>query len=226
MALDTDAKRIVYGRRAVQRYFQKALARIAEHSRTAMGNCPTLIGEFGLPFDLNGKKAYKTGDFGAHIQALSWYYNALDANLLSATLWNYTIDTTHEYGDGWNKEDLSVFCKEDGGGRALAGFVRPYALAVAGEILCMQFNREKGRFLLEFVPDFSIEAPTEVYIPMLQFPKGTLLSAWGATFHEAQHSVKKVTKYTRIVAQPSEFLVLQIVAEEGASLCRLLVSRQ
>jgi len=87
---------------------------------------------------------------------------------------------------------------------------------VAGEILSMRYNQEKGRFLLEFVPDFSIKAPTEVYIPLLQFPQGAFLSAWGATFYEPQHSIEKGTKSARIVAEPTEFLVLQVVAEEGA----------
>ena len=34
---------------------------------------------------------------------------ALDANLLSFTVWNYCAENSNERGDLWNDEDLSVF---------------------------------------------------------------------------------------------------------------------
>jgi len=190
-----------------------------------MGNAPTLLGEFGLPFDLNGRRAYRTGNFGVHQRALSSYYEALDANLLSATLWNYTPDNTHAHGDGWNGEDLSVFCAEDGGGRALVGFVRPYAPAVAGNILMMLFDRHRGRFILEFVPDFSISAPTEVFVPMLQFPHGASVSALNAAFSEPSLKIEEKTHSTFAPTEPERYFVLQVSPEANARRCRLTVQR-
>ena len=77
-----------------------------------MGNIPTLIGEVGIPYDMNEKKAYATGDFSLHTEALDLYFDAMDENLLSYTIWNYTPDNTNEYGDRWNGEDLSIFSRD------------------------------------------------------------------------------------------------------------------
>ena len=229
LAYNPERQRVVIGSHAVRRYFREALARIMQHSQEFMSNAPTLLGEFGLPFDLNNRKAYRTGNFKLHEKVLSLYYDALDANLLSATLWNYTADNTHEHGDGWNREDLSVFCSEDGGGRAIAGFVRPYAYAVAGDIVLMQFYQRKGRFILEYKPEHSIKAPSEVFVPMIQFPRGALISASGATFSEPDYHIAKGTKKASLPAGApggsSQSLILKIDAEPDAELCRLVISR-
>lgn len=179
LAFDAEQARAVIGPRAVRDYFRQALARIAAHSRERMGGAPSLVGEFGLPFDMNGRKAYRTGDFRLQEKALSAYYDALDANLLNATLWNYTADNTHQWGDGWNGEDLSVFCAEDSGGRGLRGFVRPYAYATAGRIAEMSFEMRSGTFHLRYEPDQAILAPTEIFVPDVQYPAGFSLESSG-----------------------------------------------
>lgn len=225
LGYDSALQKVIVGPRAVRRNFREALARIVRHSRDFMENAPTLLGEFGLPFDLNGRRAYRTGNFSVHQRALSSYYEALDANLLSATLWNYTPDNTHAYGDGWNGEDLSVFCAEDGGGRALVGFVRPYAPAVAGNILMMLFDRHRGRFILEFVPDFSISALTEVFVPMLQFPRGASVSVTGAAFSEPSLKIEGKTHSTFAPTEPERFFVLQLYPEPNVRRCRLTIQR-
>ncbi len=114
-------------------------------SEAVNGGAPTLIGECGIPFDLNGAEAYRAFDAGdrsdapwtPHIIALDLMYNALDTLLISSTQWNYTASNRNDLaiGDGWNQEDLSIFSRDqqtnpadiNSGGRALAGFVRPYA---------------------------------------------------------------------------------------------------
>ena len=225
LAYDTTLQKLTFGPRAVRRSFHEALARIVRHSRDFMGNAPTLLGEFGLPFDLNGGKAFRTGSFGTHQRALSSYYDALDANLLNATLWNYTADNTHEYGDGWNGEDLSVFCREDGGGRAIAGFVRPYAVAVAGDILCMSFDRRHGKFILEYRPDHSISTSTEVFLPMLQFPNGASLYTTGATVTEFSLKIEGKTRCTLTPTETDRFFTLRLDASHDARRCRLIIVR-
>jgi hypothetical protein len=52
-----------------------------------LGGVPTLIGEFGIAFDMNDKKAYRTGDFSAQIKAMDRSFRAMEDNLLSCTLW-------------------------------------------------------------------------------------------------------------------------------------------
>ena len=44
-----------------------------------MNQAPTVIGEFGVPFDLKKKHAYRSGDFGPQTRALDSYLDALDA---------------------------------------------------------------------------------------------------------------------------------------------------
>jgi hypothetical protein len=192
LAYDARHGRVVMGVRNVRRYFIEALAEIKTWAVERMGKVPSLLGEFGLPFDLHGGKAYRTGRYRKHEEALSAYYDAVEANLLDSTIWNYSAGNRHERGDLWNREDLSIFCRDDyeagrtetddpadRGGRALRGFVRPYARAVAGEILHMRFDARRGVFVLRYAPDHAITAPSEVFVPELQFPRGFAIETEG-----------------------------------------------
>jgi hypothetical protein len=151
---------------------------------------PTLIGEFGIPYDLNHGEAFEAwarGERGeqvwtAHAEALSLMYDALDALKLSSTQWNYTASNRNDLrvGDGWNQEDLSIFSPDqvdapspndpDAGARALLGFCRPYAQMAQGEITAMRYA--DNRFELTLEADPAITAPTEVYVPEVRFPDG------------------------------------------------------
>jgi hypothetical protein len=75
---------------------------------------------------MNGKSAFKDGDFRVHSKALDAYYWALESNLLSSTLWNYCSDVysspmfpklqnTHVLGDQFNGENLSVWSRDTPG---------------------------------------------------------------------------------------------------------------
>ncbi|MDP3178956.1 MAG: cytoplasm protein, partial [Spirochaetaceae bacterium] len=109
VAVDSRSAKVFLGPRRVRRYFIRALAELREWSEKKMSGIPTLLGEFGLPFDLNRRIAYRRGDYSIHEEALSAYYDAVDANLLDSTLWNYSALNVAERGDLWNDEDLSVF---------------------------------------------------------------------------------------------------------------------
>lgn len=220
VAYDPESGRFHFGPIALRRYFAAHLARIKARGLADMDGSPTLVGEFGLPFDLNGARAYKTGTYGTHVTALSAYYDALDKNLLSATIWNYTASNTHARGDGWNGEDLSVFCRDDyasgrtetgeeadAGGRALAGFVRPYARAIAGTPLRMRFRRLGRRFSLDYAPDASGN-DTEIYLPALQYPTGYSIRIKGGA-----HRIEDV---------PGGALLF-VTAEAGSERCAIRV---
>jgi len=191
-AYDVRNDAIVLGPRRVRRYFKETMLELKKWSAERMGGAPTLLGEFGIPFDMNGAKAFRTGDYRVQERALSANYDALDASLMDSTLWNYTAGNRHEGGDLWNTEDLSVFCRDemeerrsetgnpaDSGGRALRGFVRPYARATAGEILEMRFDSRSGIFLFRYRPDPDIVAPTDVFLPELQYPRGYTIETEG-----------------------------------------------
>jgi hypothetical protein len=164
----TDTEKIILGRKRVAAYFSSRLAREAARTREEMGDMPCLLGEFGLPFDMNRRSAFRSRSpearrYRLHEEALSMYYDAVDDNLLHSTIWNYTADNTHESGDGWNGEDLSIF--SGGQGRAKGGWLRPYPMATAGTPLLLRWDRKRGIFRYRYRADPAIKAPTEIYAP-------------------------------------------------------------
>jgi hypothetical protein len=156
---------------------------------------PTLLGECGIPFDLDDGVAYRAWAAGDRSQALwscqrlalSLMYDAIDRLLLSSTQWNYTASNRNDAacGDGWNQEDLSIFSRDqqdrpaepDSGGRAVEGFCRPYARRIAGEPVSMTFDIVSGEFILTFEVDPGVDAPTEIFVPSLQYPHGYAVTA-------------------------------------------------
>jgi hypothetical protein len=176
LSVRNDNRKIVLGKRNVERSFTEQLAHAVAWATEHMGGMPCLLGEFGLPFDMNGRRAFKTGDYSAHEEALSMYYDAVDANLLHSTIWNYTASNTHAHGDGWNDEDLSIWSKDDiserneklddAGARAIAGWRRPYPMATAGRPLAIRWDRRNRRFEYRFQADPKVLAPTEFYAPV------------------------------------------------------------
>ncbi|GHV94547.1 glycosyl hydrolase family 35 [Spirochaetia bacterium] len=167
--IDPDNAKLIIGRKKVGAYFTKCLGDGITWTKERMQNMPCLLGEFGLAFDLNKRKAFAGGDYSIHEEALSMYYNAVDANLLHSTLWNYTADNTNESGDGWNDEDLSIF--SEGKERAAPGWKRPYPMAVAGTPLAIEWNYKRRIFRCRFRADSAITAPTVIYLPMEFFGK-------------------------------------------------------
>jgi hypothetical protein len=162
-SIRTDKATPLFGRNRVLGFFSRTLAAEIAWTRERMGNMPCLLGEFGLPFDLNQRRAYKTGDYSLHEEALSMYYDAVDANLLHSTLWNYTADNTRQAGDSWNDEDLSIF--SEGKERAPGGWKRPYPMATAGILQAFSWDRKKKVFTCRFRADGTITAPTEFFLP-------------------------------------------------------------
>jgi hypothetical protein len=158
------------------------------------GGLPMLLGEFGVPYEMNGGEAYRTGAFGLHEHLLHAMYGALDELAMSSTQWNYTPDNTHAHGDLWNHEDLSVFCDEDGGGRAVGGFSRPYARHSQGRPVRMRFDPPTRRFELELDASSLAAGPTEVVVPPVHYPGGaTSEVSAGATEHDGGAGVVRWT---------------------------------
>ncbi|MDR0290982.1 MAG: cellulase family glycosylhydrolase [Treponema sp.] len=161
--LNPETMRVIIGQKNVQAYFSKCLAKEIETSEKHMGGMPCLLGEFGLAFDINKRRAFASGDYSLHEEALSMYYNAVDANLLHSTIWNYSADNTNKTGDGWNDEDLSIFSEEKE--RAIAGWKRPYPMATAGQPLSTKWDCKRGIFRYRFIADGAIAAPGIIYLP-------------------------------------------------------------
>ncbi|MBM3122321.1 MAG: hypothetical protein FJZ97_09075 [Chloroflexi bacterium] len=184
LGLEFAAARLVLGAGKVRRSFAAQLAAQRRAADDRLNRAPVLIGEIGIPFDLNDKQAYRTGDFRVQERALDRSLEALEANLLSATLWDYTPDNSNARGDLWNDEDFSIFSRDqqvdasdpDSGGRALKALLRPYPLAVAGDPERMAWDRRTGVFEFVFRHDPLVTQPTVIYLPQLQFPRGCRVS--------------------------------------------------
>ncbi len=156
------------------------------HAVDNMPGAPKLVGEFGIPYDLDSGEAFARWAWGArgenvwaaHSTALGLMYDALDSLLLSSTQWNYTASNSNDLriGDGWNQEDLSIFSPDQldngDGARGRLGFSRPYVERAQGVIQSMRFDQEQGRFEAVIDIDLSIGAPTEIFVPEAHFPSG------------------------------------------------------
>jgi hypothetical protein len=178
----------VFGKKAIRKTFIRQMATLKALAERFSEGGPTIIGEFGLPYDINKKLAYTRDKsnlqkaWASHIKALSWYYDALDANLLHSCQWNYNPENCNEWGDQWNQEDFSIFSRDqqtidwhkdiNSGGRAIPGFCRPHFISVSGIPLKMGYNLKKGTFLFEFDGNVAIKAPTILYVPKIQYPNG------------------------------------------------------
>jgi len=190
LGVDFATGKLILGRKRVQRSFVEQLARIKSWAAEQMGGIPTLIGEFGIPFDMRNKRAYRTGNFSPQVKAMDASMRAMEGNLLNYTLWNYTADNDNRWGDQWNDEDFSIFCRAQqtapddvhSGGRALEAVVRPYARKVAGEPLRMAFDIKHRLFEFEFRHDPKVAAPTEIFVPNYQYPDGYVVEVSDGTY--------------------------------------------
>jgi hypothetical protein len=170
---------VVRGAEAISAEHVKMLGGMQQYSRDQMGDPPMLLGEFGIPYEMNGGEAYRTGDWTKQEIALDASYRAVDRLLLHSTQWNYTADNSHEHGDQWNREDLSIFSPDDvddpsdldSGGRATRAFCRPYVRHWAGAPQTMAFDLPSGVFTASLVREDAIAAPTVVYVPRLHYPE-------------------------------------------------------
>jgi Cellulase (glycosyl hydrolase family 5)/Glycoside hydrolase family 5 C-terminal domain len=205
-AINPFTMKTLNGAAEIEGQYAVQLGRIKEASATIAGGAPTLIGEFGIPFDLEQAAAYRAwaagdrtaGPWEKHVIALDLMYNAMDRHLLNCTLWNYTASNRNDAscGDGWNQEDLSVFSRDqladntniNSGGRAIEGFVRPFVRAVQGVLKEMKFDRASGEFTFTFDADPAIASATEIFLPTVQYPQAFAMAAPGLTVEPSETS--------------------------------------
>ncbi|VDB96887.1 unnamed protein product, partial [Peniophora sp. CBMAI 1063] len=118
---------VVLGEPAIRRSLRSQLG-ILKSDAEIIGGYPTMIGEIGIPYDMDDRAAYqdgkRRGDYRNQRRALDASLNACDgSNALSYSIWTYCPDNSHKWGDGWNMEDLSLWSADDlrDGGAVYAG---------------------------------------------------------------------------------------------------------
>lgn len=174
----TEEERLT-GRDAIQAEYLKRVHDLIGLAHL-MGGIPTLIGETGVPYDMNDKRAYKTGDFSDQATLAGLMYETLDETLASYLIWNYTADNTNAEGDHWSQEDFSIYSPDqrsnpadtNSGGRTLKQVVRPYPIATAGTPVSMSFDPASRVFEYCFGADPKVKAETVIFVPQYQYPRG------------------------------------------------------
>ncbi|KAF0713115.1 hypothetical protein As57867_004496, partial [Aphanomyces stellatus] len=221
--VDTHTRKPVFGRKSVRACHVQALASIKAKASTFMQNAPTLIGECGIPFNLNRGEAYRTGDFQQQIDAMHNTVSALEANLLNYTLWCYTPDNSNKMGDLWNREDFSLFSVDqaktkpgrDGGGRARAGYVRPAAWKVDGVPVVSTFDADAIEYTLMFETDASGDdkrsgRETEVCVPTtVHFDGGFVVAVSDGDFYVEKCDGFQVVHFQHAPAKTMHSLVIK-----------------
>lgn len=197
ITVDPFTKKFVFGKKGIEEMYKTQMGKIKAAS--SEHNIPTLLGEFGIPFDLQSGKVYRKWAKGQrdskiwkqHNLALDLMYNAIDALQLHSTIWNYTAGNRNDLmiGDQWNQEDLSIFSKDQideqyinttkqkygygSGGRAIEGFSRPYPRFIAGEPISFSFDFKAKVFQFTFITsENDLGKITEIFIPKIHYPNG------------------------------------------------------
>ncbi|EPZ33623.1 Glycoside hydrolase, superfamily domain-containing protein [Rozella allomycis CSF55] len=174
-----------FGLPGIKGNFSRQLAHILKEGTDLIGQHPCLIGEMGIPYDMDQKRSFLSHDYSNQISALDSCLHAIENNLLNCTIWNYTSDNNNMWGDQWNGEDLSIYNNEVRleenelnsslitkfkGGRALEAAIRPYPLKINGIPKILSFNCHNGDFIFEFTSMSGNDAlPTEIFLPKYHY---------------------------------------------------------
>ncbi|KAF9002384.1 hypothetical protein BGZ52_009658, partial [Haplosporangium bisporale] len=98
-----------FGLKGAKKNYRGQLSNVLNIGLKNVGTKPCLIGECGIPMDINQRQAFLSGDYQYHSKFLDAVISAMESNLLSFTLWNYNTTNDNTHGDHWNGEDFSIF---------------------------------------------------------------------------------------------------------------------
>ncbi|PKY06096.1 putative glycosyl hydrolase [Aspergillus campestris IBT 28561] len=102
------------GETAIRNCLRDQLKFLRDESLEYMGRHPMVFSEIGIPYDMDDRYAYRTGDYSSQISAMDANHFALEGSTSNGfTLWLYTSSNNHEWGDNWNGEDLSIYSVDD-----------------------------------------------------------------------------------------------------------------
>ena len=88
----TPAFAIKIGETAIRNCFAHQLRAIREEGAKYMGNHPCVFTEIGIPYDMDNKHAYVTGDYSSQISAMDANHFGLEeSNANGFTLWTYVV---------------------------------------------------------------------------------------------------------------------------------------
>ncbi|KNZ71680.1 hypothetical protein J132_07592 [Termitomyces sp. J132] len=160
-------KAFYWGQSGARENFSLQIHNIVKHAHEALGEHPVIIGECGIPMDMNKKEAFLTDNFIWQTRMMDAMLTALEKSLVGFTLWSYNPSNTDLAGDDWNGENFSWFSRRralppsllyyeqdmpslDNGGRILSSVVRPYPAKTAGIPHKFEYEMNTGCFVFEW----------------------------------------------------------------------------
>lgn len=91
----TPAFAIKVGETAIRNCFSHQLKAIREEGTEYMGVHPCIFTEIGIPYDMDDKYAYKTGNYSSQIAALDANHFALEDSMANGfALWTYVVNVS------------------------------------------------------------------------------------------------------------------------------------
>ncbi|KAK1234221.1 hypothetical protein PQX77_002572 [Marasmius sp. AFHP31] len=156
-----------WGQKGCRDNYALQIRNIVESGYKVLGEKPVVIGECGIPMDLNKAEAFVTEDFTWQSRMMDAMLTGLERSLVGFTLWNYNPYNNDTKGDDWNGENFSWFSRGralppalldyhqssptlDNGGRILTAVVRPYPAKTAGIPLKFEYEVTNGAFAFEW----------------------------------------------------------------------------
>jgi hypothetical protein len=200
------------GEGAIRRSLQTQLKMLKEDA-PILGPYPTMIGEIGIPFDMDGRKAYGLtnggryrGDYSSQQRALDASLNATDGpNSLNYTVWTYCPDNVHPWGDLWNMEDLSLWSVDDLRPRGEASLYQ--ANGDKSSAMLLATPRARSRSMVGFVPTdiFSSRYPSQLSLATMtgaNDERGSMrdiapYSRWDSAFDFLTDGARAVKAFSR-----------------------------
>ncbi|KAJ7590950.1 cytoplasmic protein [Mycena floridula] len=180
-------KAFYWGQEGARENYFLQIRNIVEAGYRSLGEKPVIIGEAGVPMDMNKGEAFVTDDFSWQARMMDALLTGLERSLIGFTLWNYNPANNDQDGDNWNGENFSWFSGSralpaslldydqtavtlDNGGRILSAVVRPYPAKTAGIPTRFEYEATTGKFTYEWVvPDqtkaFIRAVPSTIYAP-------------------------------------------------------------
>ncbi|KAK6906628.1 cytoplasmic protein [Kwoniella mangroviensis CBS 8886] len=191
-------KALYFGANGAKANYAKQIQTIVLEARLKLGAVPVIIGECGVPMDLNNEHALKTGDWKYQRQMMDAMISALESANVGFNLWTYNPANRDDIGDDWNAENFSWYSDHnrslalkksedtnigeedlDAGGRLLDVIVRPYAVATAGTPLSSSYDAETALFTYRYHSPIrvstdqpTIEEVTEIFLPRRVYSEG------------------------------------------------------
>lgn len=244
-------KALYFGAEGLRKNYTTQLRNLVKHADKFLGSVPTLIGEVGIPYDINGRRAFATGNYDAQRELMHALVSAMEDNLLHFTLWNYNPTNTTEHGDGWNDEDFSVVTTMDGsaptvpdyrnkarehdelyrGVRCADVLIRPYAAKVAGALTRSSWDPRTLRFELEWQGvSNALQAPrecrtTEIFLPDYHYGGRDLEIEVSGAKWERDADRQTLRVYSEMGAEPHR-LVLRLRDVRAHLLAGVMLRRE